>query len=536
MDPASFVVDGIDTRTDLPPGVLTYELAVELGVEDTIDWGERCDTETGFTRIPFFFRAACWAPFEGDNGGATATGVTADSIKVVYWIPQESDPVMAWITDVINSDDTNAEIEQTTRALNAYYEAYYETYGRSVDLHVMTGSGMVHDPISARADAVKVAEEIQPFMVWSGPGLTNAFSEELMARGIPCLGCGPGQQAAYYEEHHPYGWSLSKGPEQLNLLVAEYVGKRLAGDQAVHAGDASMHDSERVFGRIWLEASAASTVLNGQFEEVLAEYGAEIAASESYALDPATIQETAANVIAKMKAAGVTSVIFNGDALAPRDFTREATDQGFFPEWILTGSVLVDTNVFARTYDQAQWANAFGLSNLSARVAPDQGGSTFVYEWWNGQEPPADDTIGVIDPLPALFYAVLTAVGPDLTIEAFADRLMAADPTQRGLTVPSISFGDKDRWPDELEPDHRGVDDITEVWWNPDEVGLDELGNEGPGMYMFVDGGVRYLLGEMPEDPPRAFDPEGAVSMYAEAPEEEQSPWYDPLPSAPVNG
>jgi ABC-type branched-subunit amino acid transport system substrate-binding protein len=63
-----------------------------------------------------------------------------------------------------------------------------------------------------------------------------------------------------------------------------------------------------VFGRIWLEASAASTVLNGQFEEALAEYGAEIAASESYALDPATIQETAANVIAKMKAAGVTSL------------------------------------------------------------------------------------------------------------------------------------------------------------------------------------------------------------------------------------
>ena len=83
---------------------------------------------------------------------------------------------------------------------------------------------------------------------------------------------------------------------------------------------------------------------------------------------------------------------------------------------------------------------------------------------------------------------------------------------------------------------HFGVDDITEVWWSPTEVGIDELRNEGEGMYMFVDGGVRYLLGEMPEAPPKAFDPEGVISMYSEAPESEQSPYYDPLPSAPVNG
>ena len=39
----------------------------------------------------------------------------------------------------------------------------------------------------------------------------------------------------------------------------------------------------------------------------------------------------------------------------------------------------------------------------------------------------------------------------------------------------------------------------------------------------------------MPETPPKAFDPEGAISMYAESPDSEQSPYYDPLPSAPVN-
>ena len=533
-EPEPAASDNIDPETGFPEGVLPWVVAVDLGIEDTIDWGERCDQETGQVRIPWFFRTACWAPFEGDNGGVTDQGVTSDSIKVVWWIPQASDPILAYLTDAILNDDDEDDWEDTMRRLVSYYESYYETYGRRVDLEVMVASGLVWDSVSARADAVKIAEEIQPFMVWGGPTLTNAFSEELMARNIPCFACGPGQPTSYYNENHPYGWSLGKSAEQLNLLVAEYVGKRVAGRNAVHAGDASYHDSERVLGRIWIESSPASVTLNEQFEEALADYGVELAESVAYQLDPATIQETAANTIAKMKAAGVTSVIFAGDAVAPRDFTREATAQGFFPEWIITGSVLVDTNVFARTYDQEQWAHAFGLSNLAARTTRESGSSYSLYEWWNGSPPAADDSIGVIDPYPATFYSILTGVGPDLSIYNFARTLFEANPTATGLTVPSISFGDKERWPSHFEPDHFGVDDVSEVWWNPDEVGNDELDREGTGMYMFVDGGVRYQWGEMPLTDPRVFDPEEAVSMYEEPPQGEQSPWYEPLPSAPA--
>ena len=486
-------------------------------------------------RIPWCCRTACWAPFTGDNGGATDRGVTGDTIKIVYWIPQTTDPVVAYVTDAIVNDDTAADVEDTMRRLLNYYEAYYETYGRSVDLEVMTASGLIFDPVSSRADAVRIAEEIDPFMVWGGPALTNAFGEELMARGIPCIGCGPSQPADYYTTHHPLVWELSKSATQMNLLVAEYVGKRLAGRTAEHAGDPAWVDEERVFGRVWLDTGEASAGHNDQIEAALAEYGVEVAASVSYALDPATIQETATNVIAKLKAAGVTSVIFTGDPVAPRDFTREATSQGYFPEWILTGSALVDTNAFARTYDQEQWAHAFGLSNTSARVDPRHSGSTYLYEWWNGEEPAADDSIGIIDPFPAVFYSVLAGVGPQLTIENFAQALEQADPTTRGITVPTLSWGVKERWPAELEPDHFGADDVTEVWWNADLVGLDELRREAAGMYMFVDGGTRYLLGEMPDTTPDVFDPDGAVAMYDSAPEAEQAPSYEPLPSAPVH-
>lgn len=521
-----------DGETDLPDGVMSFSEAERLGLD--IDFGERCDPETGRVRVPSFFAPECFAPYDGDNGGATAPGVTEDSIKIVWWIDQDSDPIMQFITDAILNDDTNADWEATIRALLEYYETYYETYGRSVDLEIVVGSGNVTDEVSARADAVKIAEEMDPFMVWGGPLLTSAFVEELNARGIPCIGCGPSQTTEYHQSNEGLFYSLVKSSEQLNVIVAEYIGKRLAGDPAIHAGDESMHGTERVFGRIWLESSAASVDQNEQFEAALAEYDVDIAESRSYALDPATLQESASTIIARMKEAGVTSVIINGDPVAPRELSREATAQDYHPEWILTGSALIDTAAFSRTYDQDQWAHAFGVSNLNARVDSSISGAGYVYEWFHGEPPAADDSIGVIDPTPGLFYAVLQGAGPDLTVQSFKDALFAGDPTRRAISAPSLDYGPTGRWPDGFDPDYFGVDDVTEVWWDPAATGPDEIDKEGDGLWRFVDGGTRYLWGEWPDTPPNVFTEEGTVTIYTERPPEEVVTLYEPL--APAGG
>jgi len=513
----------------LPDGVMNFQTALDLGL--IVDFGERCDTTTGRVKSPTFFAPPCWAPFSGDNGGTTDRGVTADEITIAWWLAQDSDPILSYITSAVLNNDTNADYKATMDGLLPYYQTYYETYGRKVKVVIVEGSGSIIDEVSARADAVKIAEEIKPFMVWGGPSLTNAFADELHARGIPCLSCGPGQPQDYYEKFDPLAYQLSKGPEQLNLLVAEYMGKRLAGDPAIHAGDADMHDKTREFGRIWIESGPASTETNAQFDAALAEYGVEIAESQSYVLNPATIQESASNIITRMKAAGVTSVIINGDPIAPRDFTREATAQNYFPEWIVTGTVLIDTAAFSRTYDQAQWANAFGISNLSARVVREQAGAFARYKWFSGEPPAADDSIGIIDPLPGLFFSALSGAGPDLNAASFRDALFRNPPTPTALTSPSISFGVQDRWPADLEPDYFGIDDVAEIWWDPAATGPDEIGKEGAGLWRFVDGGVRYLLGEMPEGPPKAFDPDSTVTIYETRPPLEIAPRYEPLPA-----
>jgi hypothetical protein len=517
-------------ESPLPEGVMSFSVAQELGIEGDIDWGERCDTEVGTVAVPDFFAPECYAPFEGDNGGETHRGVTGDTIRIVNWVAQDQDPILGFITAAIQNDDTNADDEATLRGMIEYWETYYETYGRKVELIVVEGSGTISDEAAARADAVKIDEELDPFMVWGGPALTNAFGEELAARGIPCISCGPSQTPDYYRERPNLSYTVGKSGSQLNQMVAEYVAKRLAGDPAIHAGDESMHDQQRIFGRIWIEASAASVESNERFEEVLAEAGVEIAESQSYALDPATLQESAATVIARMKEAGVTSVIFSGDPIAPREFTQEATAQNYFPEWIVTGSVLVDTAAFSRTYDQEQWAHAFGVSNLWARVDRQVASSFANYQWFHGEPPAATDNIAIITPAPQTFYSALQAVGPNLTPESFNRSIFGGDPTRRALTAQSISYGDKGIWPGEFEPDYHGVDDVAEIWWDPEAEGPDEIDKDGSGLWRYVDGGVRYKPGEIPEGPPAAFVEDGTVTIYSERPPEEAPPKnYDPL-------
>ena len=251
--------------------------------------------------------------------------------------------------------------------------------------------------------------------------------------------------------------------------------------------------------------------------------GAPFAEVIPYALDPATIQQTALQTISRLKAAGVTTVVFSGDPVAPRDFTREATAQNYYPEWLIAASTLVDVTAFGRTYDQTQWAHAFGVTQLATRLSPDIAGYPTLYEWFNGTAPPADASIGVDQPPAALFYSILQNTGPNLTAQTWSDALLAADPTARGaISQPSLSWGDKGLWEG---VDYHGIDDATLLWWDPAATGPDELRRDGQGMYQYVDGGLRYLPGEWGSED-RLFDPANAVDLYTERPPGEEPGTY----------
>ncbi len=521
-DTATTDTTGASSDQALPEGVMTWSEAERQGITDTIEWGERCNTETGTLAYPSFFAGECYAPFTGDNGGETATGVTADTIKIVQYLTPETDPTIDFITSAIQVDDTNQQTADTVRGFIELYETYYELYGRTIELEVFEGTGPSEDEVAARADAVTIAEEIKPFAVLGGPLLTPAFADELAARQVLCIGCTPSQDEQFYAERAPYVWGVGNNAEQGNTHLAEYIGKRLAGSPAEFAGDPALQTQTRKFGIVYLSTSQASEDVVNTLQDQLGEYDTEISELLSYT-SPIELQTTAPQLVARLKASGITSVIFTGDPIAPQPLTRAATEQGFRPEWIITGSVLTDTAAFARSYDQEQWSHAFGVSPLAARVSPQVQGTRFLYQWFFGEPPPTESGSATVIPSWNLLVSVLQGVGPNLTAENFGAALFAADPTTRAISQPSLSYGDKGIWPYD---DYLGIDDATEIWWDPTADGPDEIQRDGTGLWRFVDGGKRYLPGEWPDSTPKVFQLPDSTTIYETAPPGEEPVQY----------
>jgi hypothetical protein len=500
-----------------PAGAISWTRAQEEGLD--LEWGEGCDTETGRVALPYYFAPECYADAEPSPDAPAVRGVTDDEIVVVVYQSQENDPVLNFITGAIANDDTNADVADTYRGYVELFESAMQTYGRSVRLEFMTGSGITTDEVSARADAVRAAEELGAFAVWGGPVLSNAWTQELHARGVVCLSCPAIADPA------PYAYTITASPAQTRAHLVEYLSKRLAGKPAEHAGDPAMHDQERVFGHLIIDTGSQESRDNQtNMRADLAAEGIELAEQIGYELDPARLQEQAGSAIARMKAAGITTVIFQGDPVAPTAFTQEATAQEWFPEWVIGGSALVDATAFARTYDQAQWANAFGISSLSARAVPEVSSAWHLYTWFHGEPPPAIDTATVLYPQPSLFYAGVQAAGPDLTPESFRDGLFSINVLGGAVTQPTVTYGERGFWDG---PDHHGIDDFTELWWDTETEGPDEIRKVGPGMYRYVEGGRRFLPGEWTAES-GAFVMEGSVAIYDEVPEGERPRDYPP--------
>lgn len=507
------------TASSQNTGVLSFSQATKKGLH--IDFGPTCDPATGRVAMPDPFAPECYAPV-ANNGGATAPGVTGSTINIVVYESQPDDPVLKYVTSAIADTDTPANTEATYRGYIKLFEHFYQTYGRKVNLEVLHASGLSTDEVAARADAVKAATQLNAFAVWGGPVLTPAWADELAARHVICLSCAGGNTPDWFAQR-PYVFPIGELAQQLETHLIEYLSKEVAGRPAAHAGDPALAAKTRKFGLLYISTDPTSQTVANDFATKMAAKGSPIAELVPYTLDPARLQEEAASAIVKLKAAGVTSVVFSGDPVAPATFTKEATAQNYFPEWIITGSALVDTTAFARTYDQRQWAHAFGISALTARVQESVSGSYYLYQWALGTPPPASVSSGVIYPQPALFYAALQAAGPDLTPDTFRQALFSGPPGKEAITTPTITFGNHGIWP---YTDFSGIDDATEIWWNPTATGPDEVRRTAPGMYEYVDGGKRYMPGQWPTRDTTAFALTGAVTIYDQPPPGEQAKSY----------
>jgi hypothetical protein len=509
---------------------LTFDEAKAQGVD--VDFGPTCDTTTGQVKVPYKYAAPCVEPFTGsDNGGATSQGVTADEITVVLYNADPAlDPLQAAF---FRGAGANVDPDANRQGFEGYlrmFERYDEMYGRKLRVESYTGTGAPDDEVKAKADAIAIADQYQPFAVINGPAQSTAFADELAARGILCVGiCSLAFPEDFTSERDPFLWSNNPSPEQANIHAAAMIGKQFAGKKAEFAGDPDLQDDERRFGFVHYEAPDGR--YKAGFEAYLDllrdEYDVEPAADLPFFLDLSKAGENARTMIASLKEADVTSVVFSGDPIMPSYLTKEATAQDFFPEWIITTTVLADTAIFGRTYDQRQWEHAFGLALAPARGEQPTQPGYLLYQWQYCEAPPSN-TYGILLPGPSLLTTGIHLAGPNLTPETFQAGLFRSGIRGGGALNPRYSQGKHGIWPG---TDLYGFDDAGVIWWDPDATGTDEAGNEGTGLWRYVDNGKRYLPDDWPSKPLPLFDKANTQTIFEQIPPEDRTPDY-PSPCA----
>ena len=431
-----------------------------------------------------------------DNGGATAKGVIRDKVLVTWFQSQPNAATQAALTGA-GASDSDEDTARMYKALFKYHNQHFQTYGREIVVQEVKASGANDNEEAMRSDAVKIANQIGAFANYGGP---TVLAEELAQRGVVCI-CTTSLTKDFYTRNPPYIFSGLPTVDEYYINLAEYTGNRLAGKPAKFAGDIQERTKERKFGLIWIEGTGARVSPDAKkakdfYVSELAKYGVKLSADVSYLFDIARAGEQSTGMIGKMKSAGVNNLLIVGDPLYPIFITQEASRQAYFPEWFISGTGLIDTTFFGRTYDPAQWQNAFGISPLWVfwkTKATSAGYKEYFHGGGTGSEGVAINTIRTA---PAIIFAGIQLAGPNLTADNFARGLFSSPAFGGTPSVPKIGF---------TRESPTAVDDFSEVWWNPNGTGKDEVDKEGKGILMKSNGGQRYLAGQWTRIDPQVF-------------------------------
>lgn len=505
-----------------------------------------CDPATGRIKIPAYLASVCVKEFKaGDNnGGATYQGVTKNTVKVVVYVPPidiQQNPPAGGQPPTNRSTGSKGTIQDSILDAQQALDGRYETWGRKIEYDFVTYSGT--DEAAQRADAVTVVAK-KPFAVVDSVG-ASVFSTEIAKNKIVMAFGSTGSEAANLAQQ-PYRFTGADADLQ-GKNIAAWLGKQIAGKKAQFAGDPSFQKKTRSFGLLYTDAPGSGANidldrLNAEFaKQGVPKMAAEIAftspSDSSQAV--AAAQDQAPVLVAKLKDAGVTSVILMGSSTIVGPMTKAATANDYKPEWIMTGWAYQELSLYAGQYDQDEWAHAFGMVWF-APYAKDQAGAVTaenVVNWYWGSNKGTTYSGG----MPAVYFINqgVQLAGPKLTATSFRDGEFAqpgsggafvSQVTTQGNKVGDLGLG----YP---EYSLLGPKDFALVWYDPKAEGLGNIiGNQQTGNYEYLDGGKRYTLTTWPKGQPKFFTKQSTdVVNYTTSPPKDIPPQY-PCTGCPSQG
>jgi hypothetical protein len=501
--------------------------------------GPHCDAEAKVIKIVYLTRPPCVEPFAGgDNGGSTSPGVTADSIKVVVYLPTDEEVAQGSPTTRPMNRATGAvgTIADSVEDMLAVFEhGEWETYGRTIDVELFTRTG--GDEAAQRADAVEIIAK-EPFYVADlVTGGAPVFDAQIAgAKIIVQSQAGTNEDA---ETQSPYRWIGGADPNGAPINAGEFAKKSLVGKKAQFGGD-DVQSKTRKFGVLYPETGVDVQLFLDQLPAnsyTTATYQVPVNSADI----ANEVQQQAGTIIAKMKDDGVTTVVLFGPYQAAAPLAASSTQQDFVPEWFLPGSLGVDVSVAMRTVDQEQWSHAFGIGQLFPPVVGETlNQNTAYFDWYWG---PDQGTYGstAVSAWAILFRGVMFA-GAKLTPKTFRQGMFSIPATGGAATASTqnymTAYGPSAGLPYD-EYASLGYDYYM-FWWDPDNVGVSNIvAAEGTGRYAYLNDAKRYAVGTWPKGEPKFFDASASIyEQVASAPGPGQGalPAVDTLPDYPCDG
>ncbi|HEY2815332.1 MAG TPA: hypothetical protein VGJ03_17860 [Acidimicrobiales bacterium] len=425
--------------------------------------------------------------FSGDNGGSTHHGVNATEIHVAYRVLDEKgfQQTLAALAGASLTDSPD-DIKRTIQALGDYFNTHYQFYGRKLvfDFYNGVGSdttellGGGQDKAQVDATTVQSMGSFADMSANSEPYADALASKDIVGFGDPYL------SVKWHDDHAPYIWSIATAGTEVANFAAEYATKKLCGGNADFAGGA-LKGQPRKFATLapendWYQESvqvARQTFTNA---------GCDPGPNVVYKLDLGTMSNQATNIIAQMQSQGVTTITCGCDPIIPVFLSGAAARQNYFPEFVITGTALTDTDIVGQLWNQEFAKHAFGVSPLTQAVPANQTLGYAAYKTVRQDEPAF--SVDLIYYQMAQMAIGLQMAGPDLTPDTF----------QQGMFAYPGKLGPAGFW--SFGPhDYTCADDVREIYWDPNAT---STYNQKQGAYVETDH-QRYREGQIPAGTPQ---------------------------------
>lgn len=404
----------------------------------------------GVRQIPWsHYAPICEPAWHGDNGGATAPGVTGKTITLVYRSASTTELSELYALLPQSVVGTDAEAVHTLQVYINTFNKYFELYGRKVVLVDFTGrSNFISEDTGqdvglAVEDAISAASTYHAFADMSLVDSSPIYEQDLGDQHVNAFGLYL-EDASWYEQRAPYLYTPGPNCSKTAVALGAILGRGMGDLPAIYAGDPSLRSKKRVFGIIHADnpqANQCAQLISGQ----LARWGHSVAADVGVIFDPSTLVASSQLAVKAMKSAGVTTIICAScDPVSPVFYFGSAQSAGYHPEWVLQ-------SVFAGS---ATTLGSFVRNDL--KLGPSEGSG--ILSLGNTPVPQADQEAirayrqgnggslsGILPSYPfayeslLYFFDLLQAAGPDLTPQTM--RAALADTASLAPSTPGGQFG-----------------------------------------------------------------------------------------------